>query len=354
MKTDREKDGLRGRVKTVHVEAVEFEDSDGRLIESPWYKHTIVFDEAGWLMEHVNHMDDNSDWRKINEYSDSGVLIATRVYTDGELSSEVRFRYDERQRLVAEEHQESDGRITTPITYAYDPDGRRTRIEHFECLPEHKEEVEALVDDCRRVIGTDETDYSISVSASQVECVVTRYDEEDEVVEVKIFNTEGGLLLRVRIERDARGNALEETTYNGDVVPFSPCESGTCSTEESTEATEGENWRIAADVAKAFTPGAAVSRQIHHYDAEGRLIESTLTMMGLEVHRQTFAYDEAGNQSEVIRHPMDDSLTHKGVFSREYDQQGNWTKEFVTATSSDSEFKVFVPVSVTRRVITYW
>ena len=85
------------------------------------------------------------------------------------------------------------------------------------------------------------------------------------------------------------------------------------------------------------------------------MIESKLTMMGMEAGRQTFAYDEAGNKAEEVSYDEDGKLESKAIFAREYDEHGNWTKELVsTASSWDAEFGLSTPVHMTRRTITYY
>ena len=97
-----------------------------------------------------------------------------------------------------------------------------------------------------------------------------------------------------------------------------------------------------------------MSKYTHRYDTEGRLIESKLMMMGMEVNRVTFAYDEAGNRSEEVSYNEGGSVA-KAIFTREYDKHGNWTMELVSNASSwDAEFALSTPTQVTRRLITYW
>lgn len=133
MKTDRERHGLRGPVKTLHVDTAEVEERDGQMIEKPWLSYTITFNQDGRLIEQVDRNPDGSEWRTVNDYSDEGKLLTTRGYVgSGLLSSEVRYIYDDELRLVAEQHTDPDGRITTPTTYSYDSGGRLLKIADFD------------------------------------------------------------------------------------------------------------------------------------------------------------------------------------------------------------------------------
>lgn len=52
---------------------------------------------------------------------------------------------------------------------------------------------------------------------------------------------------------------------------------------------------------------------------------------------------------------QDGQVTEKPIFTREYDKQGNWTRELVSSASSwDTEFGLSTSAQVTRRLITYW
>ena len=330
-------------MKKVLIETAQFEEHEGQIAEKPWFSHTDTFNEDGQLIEQVNRNPDGSEWRTVNKYSDSGNLLTTSTFdATGTLNGEVRYVYDADQRLVAEQHVTSDGKVSTPTTYTYDDDtGGKLKIQELD-LP-------VQADVMIMIEGT-----NMSIRASEATRVESRYDDRGNVVEVKISNIDGALVSRVEITRDERGNALEETQSVGDVFPFGPCASDSCSTEEMAALTEEQKAEFEAEIARLFSPGSAMSKHTHRYDTEGRLIESKLTMMGMEASRQTFAYDEFGNRSEEVSY-YENGTAGKAVFTREYDEYGNWTSELVsTASNWDAEFGVSTPTHVTRRLITYW
>lgn len=179
MRTDREKHGLRGSVRSVHVETAQFEEQDGRVAEKPWFSHTTTFNRDGWLTEQINRNPDGSAWRTVSDYSDSCKLLVTRTYDpSGALSGEVRYIYDDEGRLAAEEHVTQDGKVTTPTTYAYDSGGGKIKIQELDFSAE-----------ANVLIGIEGT--STSVSAGEAKRVETRYDGRGEAVEVKVFNNAG-------------------------------------------------------------------------------------------------------------------------------------------------------------------
>jgi len=304
MKTDKEKHGLRGPVKNVLVETAQFEE----LTEKPWFSHSYSFNKDGQLIEQVNRNPDGSEWRTVFNYSDSGNLLSMRSFDPaGALASEER--------------------------YLYDAGGEKVKIQELD-FPGEANVMMAIE-------GT-----NTYVSAAGARRVESRYDDRGEVIEVKVFGIDGALVSRVEITRDEWGNSLEETQYVGDVFPFGPCASDSCSAEGIAALTEEQKAEFTAEIAQLFSPGTAMLKRIHTYDTQGRLIESKLTMMGIDTGTQTFAYDELGNKSEEVSYNESGELASKGILTHEYDEHGNWTKELVSTSSG--------PAHLTRRVITYW
>ena len=330
-------------MKNVHVETARFEEQDGHIAEKPGFSHTITFDREGRLIEQVNRNPDGSEWRTVNVYSNSDKLLATRAYNpSGVLTSEVRYTYDDEGRLIAERHIDQVGKLCTPITYAYDSEGRKQRLQECD-----------FSGDVSLMIGIEDT--HTAVSAGVAKTVETRYDRRGDAVEVKVFDADGALVSRVEITRDALGNPLEEVQYVGDVLPFGACASGSCSTKGMGALTGEQKAEFAAEIARLFAPGTPMSKHTHRYDTEGRLVESKLTMMGMEAGRRIFTYDDAGNKSEEVNYGGDGEFASKTIFTREYDALGNWTQELVsTASRWDAEFGLSTPLHVTRRVIVYW
>ena len=337
MRTEKAKYGLTGPVKKVQIETATLEEQDEQIVEKPLFSQTIIFNKSGQVIEQLNRNPDGSEWRTVNDYSDSGNLLATKSFDPtGALTGEVRYIYDANDRLTTEQHVDPDGRVTTPTTYAYDDAGGKVKIDELD-FPGNADMMIAI-------------EGLTMVSAAEARRVESRYKDRDEAVEVRVFNNDGALVSRVEISRDARGNPLEETQYIGDAFAFQACASDSCSTEEMTALTEEQK----AEVARVFSPGSAMSKHTHTYDTEGRLIESKLTMMGMEVTRQTFAYDEVGNRSEEVSYNVEGGVA-RAIFTREYDEHGNWTKELVSNASSwDAEFGLSTPAQVTRRLIAYW
>lgn len=342
MKTGKEQHSLRGPVQTVRIETARFKEQGGQLVEEPWFSHTITFNQEGQIVEQINRNPDGTEWHTVNDYGESGKLLVTRHYEpSGSLHSEVRYVYDAEGRLVAEQYKTLEGEVVTRAVYTYDA-GLKIKTEELDFPAE-----------ANLLIGIEGTNSSIS--AENAKRVVTRYNERDEAVEVKLYNQEGVLQSRMEIKRDGSGNPLEETQYIGETSPLTQCSTETCALEEPAELTEEQRAEIEAEIAMLFSPGAVVSKQIHSYDREGRLIESKLTMMGMDAGRQTFAYDEFGNKTEEVNYGEGEPIQTRAFFTREYDERGNWTKEIVSSAQAVEMAPVKTkPVHITRRFISYY
>ncbi|HEX6728948.1 MAG TPA: hypothetical protein VF074_03010 [Pyrinomonadaceae bacterium] len=342
MRTDREKHGLTGPVKSVHVETARLQEQDGGLTEEHLFSQIMTFNQEGGLIEQVDCSPGGVQWRTVNEYTDSGQLLATKGYdSSGALISEWRYIYDDEGRLKAEQYTTLDGKVTTPTRYTYDSEGKRIKIQEYDFSGES-----------HVMIGIEGT--GTFVDAGDARRVETLYDDRGAAVEVRVFNADQALVTRIEIKRDSLGNPLEELQYIGDVFPFGPCASGSCSEEPRGPLSEEQQAEF-EEVARLFSPGSVMSTHTHRYDAAGRLVESELTMMGMKANRQTFRYDDEGNKLEEANYGDEGKPASKAIFTREYDSHGNWTKELVsTASSWDAEFGLSTPVHVTYRVISYW
>src|SRR4030095_187234 len=95
LRTDREKQGLKGAVKNVSAEMAQFEKQNDEIVEKPWFSHSSSFNRDGQLIEYIVRNPDVSEWRSVNDYSDSGNLLATRSFdAAGAFHSEMRYVYD--------------------------------------------------------------------------------------------------------------------------------------------------------------------------------------------------------------------------------------------------------------------
>src|SRR5262245_14354306 len=173
MKTDRERHGFKGLVKSVHIETASVVSQEGRNIEQPGLGYSKTFDQEGRLIEEVSRNLDGSEWRTSNEYADSDRLAARRGYDPtGALIGEVTYSYDDRGRLIEESSKAQDSGASQTTTYMYDSEGRKTKIQ--ECC---------FSGEANLMISIEGT--HTAVNGSQAKWLETRYDHQEAIVEVK-------------------------------------------------------------------------------------------------------------------------------------------------------------------------
>ncbi|HSK70196.1 MAG TPA: hypothetical protein VK892_00770 [Pyrinomonadaceae bacterium] len=349
MKTDKEKQELKGPVKSVQVKSIFYQvQEDGQTIEMPGYSPTMIFNRDGWIIEQIYPNPDGSKWRVVNDYSETGKLITTKSYNNSDVPvSEVKYIYDDKGRLTAEQFQDQDGKITTPTTYIYDNEGRKSKIQDL-----------SFIEDAGVIVGIESARTGIGYSG-RMSRSESLYNDKGEEIELRVFNIDGVLIGRIEITRDDSGNLLEVRHYHGDVVEFSKPAPDSKTAKEMAALTEEKKAEIEEETARMFSPGSLMSKDIYKYNEAGMLIERRQTMMGMETGRQTFNYDKFGNKSEEINYSGYDSSGNKVIYTRiyirNYDSNGNWTKEIVETTSnSNGSPGITTLASETRRTIIYY
>jgi SRSO17 transposase len=80
MRSDKTKYALIGPVKNVQIVTARFEEQDGQITEKLWLSYTISFNQAGQVIKQLNRNPDGSEWHTVNDYSDSGNLLAMRSF----------------------------------------------------------------------------------------------------------------------------------------------------------------------------------------------------------------------------------------------------------------------------------
>jgi len=191
---------------------------------------------------------------------------------------------------------------------------------------------------------------------------------------------------------DRNGRITESSECRKDTpvggVPGPP---GTATLPAPRPARICENYRYAYDSsglvserASIGADGRAFRTTVYDYDAEGRLIKTTLVQY-IGYQRTTFAYDVNGNLIEMAHFPLTDlgernnkpyrsyvfsyngagrpisssiyerdSLKSKWAYSYEVDRAGNWTKYLMSEWKTIANQSHLEPVRVTYRTITYY
>lgn len=218
--SDREKNGLVGPVKSVHVEMesnllgqstvsqqyTEIFDERGNLIERikfsspneqyPSEKWGFVYDSKGNILERRYYGSDEIIVRKdqyayTNEASGKQTEIISYAYgadgSNGEFIGGEKYFYDSEGNLKEEYYLPNDRSVTTKKIYTYDAKGNKTT----------------------------EIDYCPGCSAILSKKVMV-YDKNGKIIETQEYKGDSSLLRKNRMSYDERGNQISISSYDSD------------------------------------------------------------------------------------------------------------------------------------------
>jgi len=343
---DRRRWSLRDAVRACRVERTWYSQRCGADSCENEEHHDLTLIEflpTGSVVSQRHQNPDGSEWKATYAYDEAGRLLT--INSDGGAGgSSVRLHeYDTAGRLTRVLVRTAEGREHVDETYQYDGVGRKQRTFHPDPFG-------PFSSGCC-FFGVESTDTSYSAPGTTT--VVTRYDDADQPLSLSLQDAAGRELTRVEFTYDGFGQLIDETqTTAANVVP----------TEMMAEMK-------AAQLESVRSLLGAGSKRLHRYDAQGRRIETTSGMFGpLGRERQTMAYNDRGDQTEVITEDE-----HRGFgfgdggemietehrtsrsearFRYVYDERGNWIEKVVEwRQRTEEDFSVS---AVERRTITYY
>ena len=220
-KSDVEKAGLKGRVKSVEVSRVEYALKDGRSVEArrtPFRK--TIYDEQGRRVEEVTYGQAGSvSQRLVYTYDAEGRNTGYEEYSslvDKSLSKPRRHVYalDGAGRMVEYTVYESDGSAGSRFTYAYDAAGNKTEEAFYSWQGVLRGRLVYAYDARGNVLTQTSYDAGDAVSWKDVNV----YDAEGRKTESAQYH---GDKLRYRFfyKYDAKGRQKEVETREFDALP---------------------------------------------------------------------------------------------------------------------------------------
>jgi YD repeat-containing protein len=286
------KQELLGRVRSVRTELAIW-DLAAETWQTPERVTVEEYREDGKISAN-EHRWNGQVSRSTYLYDQPGRLVETQFCWNGDESAgRVAYEYDDSGRLVRQVGYGHDGaRVIEERTYA--PDGSHMRVHPF---PEGVTDVYCPVD------GADY--YFSAIGAREM---VTAYDPGDRFWEMRLKNAEGKVLRRFVLTR---------------------AESGTLVRDELLR--DGQSATITAE---------------YVYDVLGRRTATVRRLFGLSEERQTYSYDDRGNQTEVV--------TERGQtrFAYKYDGHGNWIERLTSHRHEPNPD--FTRASIDSREIAYY
>jgi hypothetical protein len=287
---------------------------DGSVAHSRW-----IYDESGRLMESHSWMNDDTPHRSLYLYDDAGRHVRTfAVSLD-----------------VAE---------TDVETSSYDAEGRRTKVSVF-----GSREGNVFYS----IEGT-----NMGLSAPGDVRVVITYDHNGLPVKEVFEDAKQNPLRQVIMRRDSAGRLVKVEIHMGG---------------PSMSSMFGQNDQpISAEADKALSLmmgslGGIFSETNYAYDAQGRLIERTGSMLNLGLDRTTYRYGDGDDPIEeatedthrganlaedgTLRYTPDKVAAQQNRFEYRYDDHGNWVEMTVLIRpEGNADFQAS---NITRRAITY-
>jgi YD repeat-containing protein len=308
-KSDRDRAGLRGAVKTCMEERIQL---DGR--EFSTYRE---YSPDGKLLVWRSLDPDGSEVVRTRTYDADGRIIRTTSEISGVPGTgETLYRYDDAGRMVSITNSENEDR--TEFQFQYDEQGRKKEILTFDPKTLRRRQ------NTGSFSGSAWDGAMLGFGVPPGGSVITIYDENDRPVEVQIRDVEDHLLSRVVGKYNAAGLVVEEK----------PILENAASALNELPAEEQSQPNTTS-----FT-----------YDAQGRVTNERESGGAIQSTTATIYNDQgdiAEKRTTVIENNLiPDSDVH---YTYQYDSYGNW----VGRSATDSSRPDAAP-SICRRTLTYY
>jgi hypothetical protein len=264
-KTDRERDGLAGPVRSIRLETVyDFTVAHILRFSRRVLLHTVTYDSNGNKVRVIN-CDPASGRNKQTQhfkYDDAGRKIQWSV-RQGSTRITTIYRYDPKSHKIEALERAVTGKATISRRYVslFDSNGRQTEARYSE---NSEREIRAF--------------YSYEFDSAGRVVLVNTYDQNDCLYHKRVY------------EYDSRGDLISQTNYGPDGTVY---ERG-----EFSYSTEGKTERIYKSVAES-----ALKRVL--------------------VHR----FDNNNNIVDISMYAPDDRLLSRTSHTFDYDDFGNWTRK---------------------------
>lgn len=195
-------------------------DNNGILISNSHYNGDgIMEDSASYTVDSKgNRIDWNTykgdgslEWNYNREYDIQGNLIESNEFNKGVLKSRHTYKYDDKLNVKEENLFEGDGRLKLKELFKYDDNRRVIEITDYNQTGGFKARYTYEYDS--RGNQTEEREYDNEFS-KYYKKIVTKYDNENNVVEVTQYNEKGKTTYECKL--DKWGNHIADATYKQD------------------------------------------------------------------------------------------------------------------------------------------
>lgn len=183
-------------------------NGDGQMVDSASYK----VDSKGNRIDWNTYKGDGSvEWNYNREYDIKGNMIESNEYYLGVLKTRHTYKYDDKQNVSEENVFEGDGRVKLKELFKYDDNRNVVEITDFDKSGGFKARFTYAYD--TRGNQVEEREYD-SENAARYKKIVTKYDADNNVIEVTRYNEKGKVNYHCRL--DKWGNHTLDITYKPD------------------------------------------------------------------------------------------------------------------------------------------
>jgi YD repeat-containing protein len=352
--SDREKEGLRGPVKSTTEDTTfpGMTDAEGQARPEVHWESTTEYDTAGRLLATFHKNADGSQWGTHYAYDPSGRLLKTASGVEGQALTETNYSYDHQGRLQT--ISQSD-KPEAAITFRYDEQGRKSKI------------AISRPSDYRANVATGGSPFEAVEVAPNLPgggTATTIYDEHDRAAEVQVRDASGEIVNRAVRTYDAQGHVLEEKQILDNPETMFPAEIRAQILEQSDLPRDQLEQEMRAQLTTLMGGHSGPYSMSYSYDDHGRVTRANRRIFNEGQEIETAYNDHGDMASEITRstglsgatdattpapHLPDYSETR---YSYKYDQRGNWIEKAISFRSSpDAGFQ---SSTVTKRTLTYY
>jgi YD repeat-containing protein len=322
-RSDREKNGLRGAVKTCGEEITYPGATAADGTSSPaWTSWSQTeFDPGGHILARRRLNSNGSVWAMLYTYNSAGKLLTTASGTEGKSSAVTTYAYDDRGRPLSITDSNSHD---NPVTFRYDDRGRKTKIQI------------SRAEDYRANVGIAGSPFEAADRRPNMQgggAAFTTYDEYDRAIEVEIRDGQGAKVSRAVRIYDEQGHVTEEKQILDDPLNLLPAETrARILSQPGVSAGD-----LREQLTKLMSGREGVSSVGYSYDAQGRITQILRRIFNREDKIET-AYNQQGDvASETTRSTQSDGqndIYSEARHSYQYDEHGNWTEKVVFYSST--------------------
>jgi YD repeat-containing protein len=352
--SDREKEGLRGPVKSWTVESAfpGMTDAEGKPSPEVHWESTTEYDTAGRLLATFHKNSDGSQWGTHYSYDPSGRLLKTASGVEGQAPIETNYSYDHQGRLQM--ISESD-KPETAITFSYDEQGRKSKI------------AISRPADYRANVATGGSPFESVEMAPNLPgggTATTIYDEHDRATEVQVRDASGEIVNRAVRTYDAQGHLVEEKQIMDNPASMVPEEMRAQMLEQSGLSRDQLQEELRTQLRKLMGGHSGLYSISYSYDDHGRVTRANRRIFNEGQEIETTYNDHGDTASQITRSTglsgAPDATTpaprlpdySEARYSYKYDRRGNWIEKAISFRSSpDAGFQ---SSTLTKRTLTYY